>query len=98
MPIDDKELKEIISMVVRQTIAHLAHEKKLSDQFLTVEEVSKRLGLSRKFVYNNKKSLGCVYLFGKGKPLFRMSVIERLLKDEKAMPEKFNFQKVKTSQ
>lgn len=53
---------------------------KSEDRLLTVKQLSEYTGLSRQWIYNNKKKLQPEYL--NGKPLFRLSKINSMLKSE----------------
>lgn len=88
------QVRPFIKAIVEETIKVMHKENLLSEQFLTVEEVAKMFRLSPKTVYINKEKLGVKYFMGE-KPLFRLSYLVSLLKNEKPKKAVYNFQKKK---
>ncbi len=81
------ELEEQDIEAIAQRVVELLKPLLLSDnshtedRLLTVKELSKYTGLSKQWIYNNKKKLEPQYL--NGKPLFRLSTINAMLKSQR---------------
>lgn len=88
------QVRPFIKAIVEETVKVMHAENLLSERFLTVEEVAKMFRISPKTIYQNKEKFGVKYLMGE-KPLFRLSYLNSLLKDEKPKKAVYNFQKRK---
>lgn len=68
----------IADRVIEKLKPFLSGNGNSGDRLFTVKQLSEYLGLSRQWIYNNKRKLEPEYL--NGKPLFRLSKINAMLK------------------
>lgn len=81
--LESQDIEAIVQRVVELLKPLLAGNGKqdAEDRLLTVKELSAYIGYSTRWIYNNQKKLQPEYL--NGKPLYRLSKINALLKQDK---------------
>jgi hypothetical protein len=82
--LEQEDIEAIVQKIVERITPLLSckcDKHDMEDRLLNVKQLSEYTSLSRQWIYNNKKKLEPEYL--NGKPLFRLSKINAMLKVKK---------------
>ncbi len=78
--LEQTDIESIAQRVAELLKPLLAGNNHSEDRLLNVKQLSEYTGVSKQWIYNNKKKLQPEYL--NGKPLFRLSKINAMLRPE----------------